>query len=137
MRNLSRSFAVTLMAAAFPATIVFAQEAPAGDKAVPSRRTGLHPMTLARLEDGRIAFAKAALKLSPDQDKLWAPVEEKIRANFYGAPEDVCEAGMQSAQSAGPRARTKRRRKEAREAGAAGAPRKAQRAHDENVRVDG
>ena len=27
-------------------------------------------------------MAKAALKLSPDQEKLWAPVEEKIRAGF-------------------------------------------------------
>ena len=27
-------------------------------------------------------MAKAALKLSPDQEKLWTPVEAKIRAGF-------------------------------------------------------
>ena len=37
---------------------------------------------MSRLEDGRIAMAKAALKLTPEQEKLWAPVEEKIRANY-------------------------------------------------------
>ena len=45
-------------------------------------KRGPSPETLARLEDGRIAMAKAALKLSPDQEKLFAPVEEKIRAGF-------------------------------------------------------
>ena len=68
------------MGAAIPATIVLAEPAdkPAFEKHMPS------PDTLARIEDGRIAFAKAALKLTPDQEKLWAPVEEKIRANFGG-----------------------------------------------------
>ena len=36
--------------------------------------------TIARLQEGRIAMAKAALKLSDTQLKLWAPVEEQIRA---------------------------------------------------------
>jgi hypothetical protein len=35
-----------------------------------------------RLEDGRIAMAKTALKLTPEQETLWAPVEEKIRASY-------------------------------------------------------
>lgn len=89
MNNISRALAVTLMAATLPATIVLAQQAPTADKtgdkpAVEKSegRRGPSPETLARLEDGRIAFAKAALKLTPDQEKLWAPVEEKIRANF-------------------------------------------------------
>jgi hypothetical protein len=84
MKKLSRALAITLLAATVPATIVLAETEP-GDqqkseqsevKRVPS------PETLARLEDGRIAMAKAALKLSPDQEKLFAPVEEKIRAGF-------------------------------------------------------
>jgi hypothetical protein len=84
MNNLSRALAVVLMAATIPATIVLAQQAnpggqPGADK---SERRGPSPETIARLEDGRIAMAKAALKLSPDQEKLWAPVEQNIRAGF-------------------------------------------------------
>jgi hypothetical protein len=85
MNNLSRALAVTLMAATIPATIVLAQQANTGDQpAAENRETrrGPSPETIARLQDGRIAMAKTALKLSPDQEKLWAPVEEKIRAGF-------------------------------------------------------
>ena len=83
MNNLSRALAVTLMAATIPATIVLAQQATPGDQPAVEKsdgdRRGPSPETLARLQDGRIAMAKAALKLSPDQEKLWGPVEEKIR----------------------------------------------------------
>ncbi len=34
-----------------------------------------------RMIDGRLAGAKAALRLSPDQEKLWSPVEQVIREN--------------------------------------------------------
>jgi hypothetical protein len=84
MNNLSRALAVALMAATIPATIVLAQ-APSGDQAATEKsetRRGPSPETIARLQDGRIAMAKAALKLSPDQEALWAPVEAKIRAGF-------------------------------------------------------
>lgn len=85
MNNLSRALAVTLMVATIPATIVLAQQAdgdqPKTEQQVETRR-GPSPETIARLQDGRIAMAKAALKLSPDQEKLWAPVEEKLRAGF-------------------------------------------------------
>src|SRR4029078_12430460 len=85
MKNLSRALAVTLMAATIPATIVLAQQANTGDQTAAENsetRRGPAPETIARLQDGRIAMAKTALKLSPDQEKLWAPVEEKIRAGF-------------------------------------------------------
>jgi hypothetical protein len=85
MNNLSRALAVTLMAATIPATIVLAQQANPGDQPAAEKsetRRGPSPETIARLEDGRIAMAKAALKLSPDQEKLWAPVEQNIRAGF-------------------------------------------------------
>jgi transketolase len=86
MNNLSRALAVTLMAATIPATIVLAQQPAPGDQqpAVEKSETrrGPSPETLARLEDGRIAMAKAALKLSADQEKLWAPVEANMRASF-------------------------------------------------------
>jgi hypothetical protein len=83
MNNLSRALAAALLAATVPATIVLAQQAgdqPAVEKS--ESRRGPSPETMARLEDGRIAFAKAALKLTPEQEQLWAPVEAKIRAGF-------------------------------------------------------
>jgi murein DD-endopeptidase MepM/ murein hydrolase activator NlpD len=85
MNSISRALAITLMAATIPATIVLAQEAQTADQPAVEKsegRRGPSPETLARLEDGRIAFAKAALKLTPEQEKLWTPVEEKIRADF-------------------------------------------------------
>jgi len=84
MKKLSRALAITLLGATVPATIVLA-ETEQGDQAKSEQsevKRGPSPETLARLEDGRIAMAKAALKLSPEQEKLFAPVEEKIRAGF-------------------------------------------------------
>ncbi len=85
MNNLSRALAVTLMAATIPATIVLAQQTD-GDQPKTEQQGQTHrgpsPETVARLQDGRIAMAKAALKLSPDQEKLWSPVEQNIRASF-------------------------------------------------------
>lgn len=85
MNSLSRALAITLMAATIPATVVLAQQAAPGDQPAVEKsesRRGPSAETLARLEDGRIAFAKTALKLSPEQETLWAPVEQKIRAGF-------------------------------------------------------
>jgi hypothetical protein len=84
MKKLSRALAITLLAATVPATIVLADPEP-GDQQKSEQsevKRGPSPETLARLEDGRVAMAKAALKLSPDQEKLFVPVEEKIRAGF-------------------------------------------------------
>ncbi len=85
MSKLTRALAITLLAASIPATIVMAQQsdeaaAPAAEQSAKER--GPSPETRARLEDGRIAMAKTALKLTPEQEKLWAPVEEKIRAGY-------------------------------------------------------
>jgi hypothetical protein len=90
MKKLSRALAITLLAASIPATIVMAQQTESDQPAVETsekaeksgERRGPSPETLARLEDGRIAMAKGALKLTPEQEKLWAPVEEKIRAGY-------------------------------------------------------
>jgi hypothetical protein len=85
MSKLTRALAITLLAASIPATIVLAQQTDeSGQKAVEQsdERRGPSPETMARLEDGRIAMAKEALKLTPEQEPLWVPVEEKIRANF-------------------------------------------------------
>lgn len=78
MRTFTRPLAVTLIAAGIPA-LAFAEQTPTGDRPAFERPS---PETLTRIEDGRIAFAKAALKLTPEQEKLWAPVEAKIRADF-------------------------------------------------------
>jgi LTXXQ motif family protein len=84
MKMLSRALAITLLAATVPATIVLA-ETEQGDQAKSEQsevKRGPSPETLARLEDGRIAMIKASLKLTPEQEKLFAPVEDKIRAGF-------------------------------------------------------
>jgi hypothetical protein len=84
MKTLSRALAITLLAATVPATIVLA-ETEQGDQAKSEQsevKRGPSPETLARLEDGRIAMIKASLKLTPEQEKLFAPVEDKIRAGF-------------------------------------------------------
>src|ERR1044072_4369157 len=41
---------------------------------------GPTPQDLAALTDTRIELVKAALQMTPDQQKLWPPVEEAIRA---------------------------------------------------------
>ena len=76
------------------------------------RSRGPSPETIARLQDGRVAMAKAALKLSPDQETLWAPVEAKIRAGFEERRK-AAKPGRQSARSAAPR-RPRVRRQEGR-----------------------
>jgi hypothetical protein len=45
----------------------------------------MSPETRSRLEEGRLAMVKTALQLSPDQEKLWAPVEAQVRERFKTA----------------------------------------------------
>lgn len=72
-----------LLATAIPLTWALAQggpppgpDGPRGPGRAPS------PEVMARMQDGRIAMIKAALKLNDAQAKLWAPVEEQMRAGF-------------------------------------------------------
>jgi len=84
MSNLSRAFAIAFLAVV-PATIVVAQQVKDTDAQTVKQddeRRGPSPEMMARMEDGRIAMALAALKLTPEQEALWAPVEEKIRADY-------------------------------------------------------
>ena len=69
------AFAAVLMAT-LPASFVLAQAV------APSQRERPTADMIARLQEGRIAMAKAALKLSDAQLKLWAPLEEQMRATF-------------------------------------------------------
>lgn len=78
------------------AAVVAAVAIPAGGVAIAHNfdRGGwrhLSPDARARLDDGRLAMAKTALKLNPDQEKLWAPVETEIRASFKLRADRIAE----------------------------------------------
>ena len=42
----------------------------------------MSPEARQRMDEGKLAMAKTALKLNPEQDKLWAALETEIRASF-------------------------------------------------------
>jgi hypothetical protein len=77
MKNLSRGTWIALAAiVAVPATVAIAKTVDGGGWRMMS------PETRSRLEDGRLAMVKTALQLTPDQEKLWAPVEAQARDTF-------------------------------------------------------
>ncbi|MGQ0458007.1 MAG: Spy/CpxP family protein refolding chaperone [Hyphomicrobium sp.] len=77
MITLSRSAWIAIAAVlAVPTTIAIAKTY---DRGGWSR---MSPETRQRLDEGRLAMAKTALKLTPDQEKLFVPVEEQVRAAF-------------------------------------------------------
>lgn len=51
----------------------------------------MSPETRARLDEGRLAMAKTALKLTPDQDKLWLSVEAEVRNEFKARQDKMAE----------------------------------------------
>lgn len=79
MRKLSRGAWIAVAAAtvAIPATVAIAKQ---GHGGWGSHR--MSPETRARLDDGRLAMAKTALKLTAAQEPLWAAVEKEVRAGF-------------------------------------------------------
>lgn len=86
MKTLSRSAWIAIAAVlAVPATIAIAKNYERGGW------SRMSPETRERLQDGRMAMAKAALKLTPDQEKLWTPVEEQVRAQFKDRAEKRAE----------------------------------------------
>ena len=77
--RLARFIVPAVLAAAIPAAAVVAQTQ--GQNAQPpARAAGPSADTMTRLQDGRIAMIREALKLDEAQLKLWAPVEEQLRA---------------------------------------------------------
>src|ERR1044072_6241808 len=52
----------------------------AQDPATSGPKGGPSPQDLAALTDTRVELVKMALQMTPDQQKLWPPVEEAIRA---------------------------------------------------------
>jgi hypothetical protein len=73
MKITSRGAALALLIGASPIAVLAAQAARDGG-------WGLSAESRERLQEGKLAAAKATLKLSPDQEKLWAPIEEQVRA---------------------------------------------------------
>jgi len=67
------------LAAVFIATSSLAYAQAQAPSAMP-QRGGPTPQDLAALTDTRIELVKAALQMTPDQQKLWPTVEEAIRA---------------------------------------------------------
>jgi hypothetical protein len=55
-------------------TAVYAQQRPWSHE-----HTRMSPEDRAAFTDARIAAVKAGLKLTPDQEKLWPPVEAAVR----------------------------------------------------------
>jgi LTXXQ motif family protein len=90
--RISRLLVPALLAATIPATAVLAQAQPQpqpepGQKRErPEDRPRLSPDARKRLQEGRqegrITEMKQALKLNDAQLKLWAPVEQQLRASF-------------------------------------------------------
>jgi len=81
MKLTTRSVALALLIGLSPAAVLVAQAARDGGwKMTPESRE--------RLQDGKIAAAKASLKLTADQEKLWAPIEEQVRG-LYKARADA------------------------------------------------
>jgi hypothetical protein len=54
---------------------------------------GPSPQDLAAMTDTRIELVKTALQMKPDQEKLWSPVEEAIRARAAGRQARLAKLG--------------------------------------------
>ena len=77
MRKLSRGAIAAIAAAvAIPAGVAIAKTFDHGG----GHR--MSPEARARLDEGKLAMARTALKLNGDQEKLWAAVETELRASF-------------------------------------------------------
>ncbi len=113
MIKLSRGAWLALAAVvAIPTTVAIAKT---------YEHSGWHRMsaeTRARLDEGRLAMAKTALKLTPEQDKLWASVEVEVRNEFKARQDKISErqkmrderkANSDAAKSSGPTGETRRR----------------------------
>lgn len=62
----------------------------------------MSPEDRAAMADARIAAVKAGLKLTPDQEKLWPPLETAVR-DFTKLRADRANVRMQARQAAGAR----------------------------------
>lgn len=77
--NRFAKFAIpAVLVASLPVAAVFAQS----QTQEPRQPRGPSPEVRASLQDGRIAMIRTSLKLTPEQVKLWEPVEARMRADF-------------------------------------------------------
>lgn len=74
-------------------TAVYAHQRPWGH-----HHTRINPEDRAAFADARIAAVKAGLRLTPDQEKLWPPVELAVR-DFVKLRIDRANARMQARQN--------------------------------------
>ena len=75
MKLMSRGLALALVLGVSPVAVLVAHAAREGGWQMSAE-------SMERLQEGKLAAARAALKLSPDQEKLWAPIEEQVRALY-------------------------------------------------------
>ena len=96
--RLSRLVIPAVLAATIPAAAVFAQTQ--GQNQQPARTPGPSADALARLQDGRMAMIREALKLNDAQLKLWAPVEAQMRSSYDARQKARAERRERRQQSA-------------------------------------
>ncbi len=84
MKTMSRGLALALLIGVSPAAVLVAQAARDGG-------WKMSPEARERLQEGKIASAKATLKLTAEQEKLWAPIEEQVRTMYKERAEKRAE----------------------------------------------
>jgi hypothetical protein len=77
MKIMSRGLALALILGVSPVAVLVAQAA-----------RDMSPEARERVQEGRLTAAKTTLKLTAEQEKLWAPVEEQVRS-MYKARSDM------------------------------------------------
>ena len=109
--SVPRFIVPVLLAASLPATAALAQTQPQPPAAQPEAkaqapeqgpRARLSPEARSRLLDGRMAMIKETLKLNDTQLKLWAPVEQQMRARVADRQKRRQERAEQRQQGAAP-----------------------------------
>ena len=85
MKFTKKGIALALLIGLSPAAVFVAQAARDG------HHWKMSDDARERMHEGRIAAAKATLKLSAEQEKLWAPVEEQVRAAYKARAERHAE----------------------------------------------
>jgi LTXXQ motif family protein len=84
MKTMSRGLALALLIGVSPVAVLVAQAARDGG-------WKMSPEARERLQEGKIASAKATLKLTAEQEKLWAPIEEQVRTMYKERAEKRAE----------------------------------------------
>jgi len=104
-----RTFSLVAAAAvvALSGAIAHAQPAPPPAGRGPDARAPMTRADFDALTDARVAGIKAGLKLSPEQDGLWAPVEKALRDQAAGRARafDQMRERREARRQGGPRER--------------------------------